>query len=382
MIKRFLFFVVVNLFLGLFASAQVYYTYDSLTNKVTYENCREYVGQMLYMLPKSNIYEMDKTNGYKGYQFPSSLIYSSDRVYNPFTRFTLSPNAIYTAQNIYKPNGGTKTFCTSDYNAIAGKYFKVIDVIDKTRELDGDRYQGVFFKLVSQENGDTLYYQLSENGSSQSVAHGLWVCVGYLEKLKKTLINKAFIAQQNFSGLYGVHSETSVACSTGSEWVCSDVFLMETKKYFPVLLAAIFKDAYGNEIAMVPEYGVLDNDLNFNKAPSLFKSKDVVLAERKKKYEEDQYKAKQEVINTQIAAGAEQARINELIKKYGKKFGTKIANGQVELGMTKNMCLAAWGEPGNIRKTATANGGTNEKWFYGRVAFLYFKGNVLAEMQE
>lgn len=73
-----------------------------------------------------------------------------------------------------------------------------------------------------------------------------------------------------------------------------------------------------------------------------------------------------------------QAEKQSLIAKYGAKFGALVFEHKVTLGMTKEMCLKAWGKPRNkvIRRVRF---GTQEVWFYGVSQYLVFDNGVLVE---
>ena len=71
---------------------------------------------------------------------------------------------------------------------------------------------------------------------------------------------------------------------------------------------------------------------------------------------------------------------NEYIKKYGTKFGSLIAEGDVTIGMNKKMVKDAWGLPDHIN-TTTGSYGTHEQWVYGN-SYLYFKNGIVTSKQE
>ncbi len=64
------------------------------------------------------------------------------------------------------------------------------------------------------------------------------------------------------------------------------------------------------------------------------------------------------------------------IKKYGAKRGKEIASGDVSLGMTKDMCREAWGEPKDINQKIS-KGKTIETWHYSYRNYLIFENNSL-----
>lgn len=75
-----------------------------------------------------------------------------------------------------------------------------------------------------------------------------------------------------------------------------------------------------------------------------------------------------------------EARKQTLIKKYGKKQGELIFEGNVRIGMTAEMCREAWGEPDDINRMITQYA-THEQWVYGSKSYLYFTNGKLESIQ-
>lgn len=73
------------------------------------------------------------------------------------------------------------------------------------------------------------------------------------------------------------------------------------------------------------------------------------------------------------------ARETKLIRKYGRKNGSLIAQGKVAIGFSMQMCKDAWGEPTSIHKTTTRYG-VNEQWVYNG-SYLYFENGKLTAIQ-
>lgn len=67
-------------------------------------------------------------------------------------------------------------------------------------------------------------------------------------------------------------------------------------------------------------------------------------------------------------------------KKFGKNNLAKILQGNVSIGMTKEMAKISWGEPDKINQTITA-AGTHEQWVYNN-NYLYFDNNKLTAIQQ
>jgi len=73
-------------------------------------------------------------------------------------------------------------------------------------------------------------------------------------------------------------------------------------------------------------------------------------------------------------------RREEIIEKYGQEIGTIIATGKVRIGMTKKMCIEAWGNSIISNKTITEEG-TFERLQYGS-GVLYFTNGVLKRIEQ
>ncbi|MBQ6084669.1 MAG: hypothetical protein IJK92_10025 [Bacteroidales bacterium] len=69
-----------------------------------------------------------------------------------------------------------------------------------------------------------------------------------------------------------------------------------------------------------------------------------------------------------------------MIAKYGEKYGKLIINGQVVIGMNKEMCRYAWGNPSEINTTTVANH-IHEQWVYSLRCYLYFDDGILTAIQ-
>lgn len=59
----------------------------------------------------------------------------------------------------------------------------------------------------------------------------------------------------------------------------------------------------------------------------------------------------------------------------------KIADGRIDLGMTKRMVQFALGYPSDINRTVT-NWGTEEQWVYGWSKLVYFENGVVTAIQD
>lgn len=78
---------------------------------------------------------------------------------------------------------------------------------------------------------------------------------------------------------------------------------------------------------------------------------------------------------------SEENRKKELIIKYGHADGTKIFQGYIWIGMTKEMVLESWGEPKDINRSV-GSWGVHEQWIYYGDKYVYIENGKLASWQD
>ncbi len=158
------------------------------------------------------------------------------------------------------------------------------------------------------------------------------------------------------------------------EYVSQYVFVSDTLEYLS------FKCSYRDSQLLVREQDYKRmNDINkdFNAEITAYKNKkEAELAARKAAIEKAR-RAEFEQLIKEIEQHQKQEK-QSLIAKYGEKYGILIFEHNVSLGMTKEMCLKAWGSPRNkiVRKNANS---TQEVWTYGLAQYLIFVNGILAE---
>lgn len=237
-----------------------------------------------------------------------------------------------------KHDGGLYKCCdgfNSKYNDLEGKYFYVIDVIrhpeaSQMKYLYGTKY---FLKVVEKESRDTLYY---EYDSSLEFSFP-FIVVGFVEKLKKANIGKVFVFRNDFiRGSKDIETGDEIKLKTGEKWICEDVIIDAEYYYLSLLLRN----------------------------------------ERKQKIS-----IEQEVLVGKYASATSftLTKADYFKKRFGVKNWETIVSGKVSIGMTKEMCKTAWGEPKKINKTITSKT-TTEQWVY-EDNYLYFKNGILATIQ-
>lgn len=121
---------------------------------------------------------------------------------------------------------------------------------------------------------------------------------------------------------------------------------------------------------IIKDIPILDNE---------FDSKYIIRCSDLKKIKQRTYelKAQREREIKQQEAKEEAALARQMIAKFGAEYGGLIAKKQVSVGMTKEMCKAAWGYPMNTYRTTTRFG-QSEVWCYNYKSRVYFfEGKVV-----
>ena len=81
---------------------------------------------------------------------------------------------------------------------------------------------------------------------------------------------------------------------------------------------------------------------------------------------------------------AEEQRRKNIYNKYSENIANKIIDREIWIGMTKQMAIDSWGNPGKINRTVTENL-VREQWVYERnykTYYLYFRNGKLDAFQE
>lgn len=78
---------------------------------------------------------------------------------------------------------------------------------------------------------------------------------------------------------------------------------------------------------------------------------------------------------TELHYKKDSSRSSELIRKYGKEVGNRIANRQVWKGMTDKMLEDSWGKPDKIDKNVE-NWGVFTQWYYGDITYFFRDGKM------
>ena len=245
--------------------------------------------------------------------------------------------------------------CTGDftpYTEIESKTFKITDITYKkeTNPL-------TTFVLLSQK-GDTIYWD-TDYPKYDDYTDFIYpvITTGYIDKMKQLYLNKY---------LYILKP------SSAKKYKCTELVYSGKENQY-----------------MVPSFVLKGDDedliLPLSLAPSLF-SYQIEPYDLTERRNEPTFDKQQLAEATAYEAKLEKEKLakeevqKQLIKKYGQTYGTLISERKVQIGMTKEMCEAAWGKPESINKSSGA-WGVHEQWVYGLSSYLYFENGKLTSIQ-
>lgn len=396
--------------------------YDSLTNFVTQSrpiDYKKYIGQQLFYPPRSNKDKdfinrevtslfSDTVNYIKTGKIPfeETYIYKSLYVGKKMKKSDINypryikekefaENADKGRTNIYLPLfrhietdklfGGIKGIVYTDESRLEGRYFTILDIkaraknskesltensknnFKKLEDINDEKYLELNIFLRNEETKDSLNWIIED----QRHISRLFYIVGYFEKQQKLYIGKNFIATEGLEKILDTKTGEIFNINPGDKLECYDVAFRHSTEYSYV----------------IPSYYLRIGNREFNMGLGYFDENERFMDEEKyvkqekikKLIKEEQEQEERE--KERIEQEAERKYKNGIIAKYGSKKGNLILEGKVILGMNKQMCLAAWGEPDDINKTI-ARGITHEQWVYGFGSYLYFENGILVTIQE
>lgn len=172
---------------------------------------------------------------------------------------------------------------------------------------------------------------------------------------------------------YGINAKRGISLNV-LEYVESIINDMEGK------YSGFDFSPYKNEVKLFRYFNAQDDALKLQK--QRVKDSLALVEKREIQIELDRQDSLRSVEKQRIAKrnAIEQKRYEaEVLKKFGQKNGKKIIAHEVELGMTKDMCMYSWGTSytENITKL---NGVTATTWVYSPLRWLIFKNGKLVSI--
>lgn len=234
------------------------------------------------------------------------------------------------------------------------------------------------FVLKDEITNDTLYVKNSLNS---------FILVPYFLKQKQLYNSKLLVSfiyserlQDKESTFTDLKTEEKFKTKRGIKWTC-EVALLERSKV-PLEEGRSEKgDGWGVFFILRNENHEIAIETLLNEYHYAFMLNDeFVKLENERKLKEGELIAKQK---------RELQKENEVklqykqtcIVQFGQEMGELIASGKVKIGMTTEMCKAAWGNPFDKSKTITSST-VIENWFFSWRRSLHFVNSILTRIDE
>lgn len=369
--------------------------FDSLTNLGEQSrpiDYKKFIGHKLFLLPNSKTYKREALSREERYDF---------LVQNKTTVLKTKPKSIGKSllggsisikgeryeTNIYCPQIDEKGVITTIPDSIEGKYFTILDIkgkfyTDKEYKKLEDivinennrRIHQLEIKLRNEANKDTLTWL----ANTQTLDYDFFL-VPFFEKQRSLYLNKNLVlAPTNYSSslkdLVDINTGALVDIKPKEVWTCTDISFIDSKNYSKMSCFAFLKNGE-REIKIS-----LEENKGQSKISRLFMLESDFKQQELENQKNAEVRKREELELEKKAKLKEQQFRKDCITKWGQKMGTYVADRKVVIGMNKEMCIAAWGEPIDINKTI-ARGISTEQWVYGLGTYLYFDKGLLTAIQ-
>ena len=319
-------------------------TYDSLETFIEYGSYYNYSVPNNERCTKSEFYSR-----YIGLQLYYSMFknnYSADEII------------------IFKKTGTTNLLAWSD---IGEKYFtiqKIQSSFEKSeffndikairKDIPNSLTDGLLFELRDNINNETIYVVEPSFNTK-------FILTAYYSTINKIINSNTYIALKDVSVRKVPLSDNVVLVEQNTEWKGELTLLRQ-------------KDLWGTD-----DQSSEAQDVKF--MVILIREPDTIIVNLHSKDQpeslENLFIAKNDFKKQkQQAQNEEKHKIDKLTQKYGEKYGKLINQGQVSIGMTKEMCVVSWGPTLNRRKY-TDSSGEIEVWNYLGIGKLYFSNGKL-----
>lgn len=271
--------------------------YDSTRNFLE-NDYAQYVGQMFYIIPRP---ESLRKYGFDGFMLECRK-----------TSITDNSNVFACCSSF-----------NSQYEALAGKYFKVLAVI-KPSEMESP-----CLKLEISDSGQIVYYEYNP----QFEYTFPFLTLGYFEK-QKAIFKDREVLIRAFPVIEGLKQKKTRNISTG------DAIVVEKGKYYKCLDLTVDEENFEPALLCVTDAG--------EKFLWSLATKDLGIPRLMTKAQAESYR-----------------------KKFGDENWSVILDEKVRIGMTEEMALLSWGPPKKVNRSSTG-----DQWVYEN-QFLYFNAGKL-----
>lgn len=359
-------------------------TYDSLSNFSKQKRSIDYlkfIGQELYLPPAKQVDEL----GIKILPYADilNLRYKEKREYVPDSVI------VYNGYEIFYNSKADNKITTDLYNPLITLYVKgpyydqsillrkdvfnktylIIDITNqynqKLRELQTESPERFLRFWLKTPNNDTIFFDKDMEFADKSLDP--FLLMAYYNKNVEHYKKKDFFVfninenSSNENKFIDINTGERIKLEYGDLWHCIDIPLIETEYSRTLSPFYILKNEANKEIK-IPFGELIKNGLiSFEELKYAYQ----IYLENEKNKELTQKRVQKEFKA-------------DCIKKFGSNYGAKIANGNLELGMSKEMILYGFGSPFKTLYSKNYQR-TKEVFFYNNTV-LYFQENKLIKI--
>jgi len=388
-------------------------SYDSLNNWQSFERLgdyKQYIGLKIYLPPFENPVIGSNVKG-------DAIRDSNEGFANENRLNVTNEEGVYSKHCMLSSK---RHLCNGIVNSKTGnKYYTILNVvygekgIDSLQKMNSElRYSIKEFYLKTYEDVKMLFIIKNDSTGDTIYCNNTqrFILVPYFVKQKQLFQNNYFIyikdpiyywdysflkdSIEKFDNRYiekyeddngnEISSYKKVIVRLGSKWLCTEVTLFKNTLYWEPYLNKLLPDIN----SFYDIIYILKNDkgeqFTLSYLDGFILEQDYLKIKMNKKLQSQQLNTKrkqEELIKEENKRKAFERNRTECINKFGQQNGELIANSKVKIGMTTEMCKAAWGIPFWTSKTTTENG-TNEDWYYGFGYSLHFVNSNLIRIEE
>lgn len=281
------------------------------------------------------------------------------------------------------------------YEEVQERYYTMLDLMQAQGPVGaggkvqfvraGEYGSRLAFLLRGRETGDYLLWyfdrpeelNLERNGFNARDGIPFAMLTSYFLKAQHAFAEREFVAVSAKKGFVDIRTGEVVDLAPGEVWRCTELSLMPLGEVaLPVAFCTLERDGGAAIRVRLPA-----RIRNVTRLSDDFITRERYLDEqRRQQLQEEQRRAEREAREEERRKAGEEHR-RMCVTRYGQRLGGLIAEGKVVLGMNREMCEMAWGEPYRVNRTIVS-GTTHEQWVYGWTHYLYFDNGVLTAIQD
>lgn len=233
--------------------------------------------------------------------------------------------------------------------------------------------QKIAFELLTDKK-DTIYY--IKSSSDKYLSPSNFILVPYFINLKEKYKDKKLVSSKS-NNCYGSRFPSTtdrkvVTFENNENWFCKNVTLLEPNYEITFII-----ENETNQQLSVDDQVISKCFIYQEEFIKLEAEKDKL-----KEVEDTRYTEQQRIKEENEKIEKEKHR-SEYIQQFGLKYGNLVADGKIEVGMSKEMCRTAYGYPSKVYQSKIENV-TFDIWKYDawiNLVYLHFLNDKLKKIE-